>query len=189
MLYEQDINCLVPNVKQNGRWTQEEHVRFVKALQLFGRNWRKVEKFVGTRKGSQIRSHAQKYFLKLSQDGETASDSGGLIQSTEPESQSSQSSAPIPTGVQAYIKHLEGMNMKAYMHGMQVMQRALLHRMYLQAANGGNTPNAQFLNRGVYIKNQDPRHIVQPIPVKLIRPQPSFEMYTKEAPVKKIKVD
>lgn len=48
----------------NGRWTKEECQRFEEGLKKFGRNWKKVEAFVGTRSGTQIRSHAQKYFLK-----------------------------------------------------------------------------------------------------------------------------
>lgn len=31
----------------------------------FGKDWREVEKVVKTRTGSQVRSHAQKYFIKL----------------------------------------------------------------------------------------------------------------------------
>ena len=40
------------------------HLRFVDALNLFGKNWKKVEEQVASRSGAQIRSHAQKYFLK-----------------------------------------------------------------------------------------------------------------------------
>lgn len=35
------------------------------AIELYGKKWKKVEEFVGTRTGVQIRSHAQKYFNKL----------------------------------------------------------------------------------------------------------------------------
>ena len=51
-----------------GRWTPEEHKRFVEALKLYGKNWKKVEEHVKTRDGTQVRSHAQKYFAKLEKE-------------------------------------------------------------------------------------------------------------------------
>jgi len=57
--------------RTNGRWTKEEHNRFVEAIQLHGKNWKQVEDCVGTRTGAQIRSHAQKYFLKLEKEVKT----------------------------------------------------------------------------------------------------------------------
>lgn len=36
----------------------------MEALSLFGKNWRKVEDYIGTRTSAQARSHAQKYFGK-----------------------------------------------------------------------------------------------------------------------------
>lgn len=41
-----------------GRWTDEEHAKFLEALQLYGKNWNKVHKYVGTRTSAQTRSHA-----------------------------------------------------------------------------------------------------------------------------------
>ncbi len=49
----------------NGRWNKEEHIRFIKGCLLYGNNWKKVKKYVKTRSSAQIRSHAQKYLIKL----------------------------------------------------------------------------------------------------------------------------
>eukprot|EP01103_Thecamoeba_quadrilineata_P003591 TRINITY_DN13350_c0_g1_i1.p1 TRINITY_DN13350_c0_g1~~TRINITY_DN13350_c0_g1_i1.p1 ORF type:complete len:379 (+),score=70.06 TRINITY_DN13350_c0_g1_i1:122-1138(+) len=51
--------------KQREIWSDYEHSRFLQALHLFGRDWRKIEAHVVTKTVIQIRSHAQKYFLKL----------------------------------------------------------------------------------------------------------------------------
>ena len=52
-----------------GRWSKAEHKRFLEALNLYGKNWKKVQEYVGTRTTTQARSHAQKYFAKLEEKG------------------------------------------------------------------------------------------------------------------------
>ena len=47
------------NYKQ-GRWTKDEHEKFLEAIQIYGRDWKKVQYYVGTRSSTQARSHAQK---------------------------------------------------------------------------------------------------------------------------------
>jgi SHAQKYF class myb-like DNA-binding protein len=42
-----------------------EHCRFLEALKLFGKNWKKVQQHVQSRTSTQARSHAQKFFVKL----------------------------------------------------------------------------------------------------------------------------
>ncbi|XP_050116503.1 protein REVEILLE 8-like isoform X3 [Malus sylvestris] len=58
--------------KSRESWTDEEHDKFLEALQLFDRDWKKIEDFVGSKTVIQIRSHAQKYFLKVQKSGTTA---------------------------------------------------------------------------------------------------------------------
>ena len=54
------------NIKFNsGRWTKEEHNKFIKGLIKFGNDWKMVQKIIRTRSSSQSRSNAQKFFLKL----------------------------------------------------------------------------------------------------------------------------
>lgn len=55
--HEEDCN--------NGRWTKEEHIKFVEAILKYGNEWKDVQQFVGTRSSTQARSHAQKFFLKI----------------------------------------------------------------------------------------------------------------------------
>lgn len=50
---------------KGGKWTEEEHQRFLEAIELFGNIWKKVETYIGTRSTAQIRSHAQKHFRRL----------------------------------------------------------------------------------------------------------------------------
>lgn len=52
----------------SGRWTRKEHEAFLEGLEIYGREWKKVAQRIPTRTSAQIRSHAQKYFAKLSRD-------------------------------------------------------------------------------------------------------------------------
>lgn len=43
----------------------DEHFRFIEALQLYGKEWKRVQQHVGTRSSTQARSHAQSFLLSL----------------------------------------------------------------------------------------------------------------------------
>ncbi|ELP86424.1 hypothetical protein EIN_031250 [Entamoeba invadens IP1] len=49
-------------------WTDEEHSKFVEGLSLYHKDWRRIQQHVATKTVVQVRSHAQKYFMKLNQN-------------------------------------------------------------------------------------------------------------------------
>ncbi|KAI8921563.1 hypothetical protein BC831DRAFT_437696 [Entophlyctis helioformis] len=51
-----------------GKFSEDELVRFKEGLELYGREWNLLAKHIVTRDPNAIRSHAQKYFIKLFRD-------------------------------------------------------------------------------------------------------------------------
>jgi len=62
----------------HGRWTNQEHEMFVAALKIHGKKWKKVASMIKTRTAVQIRTHAQKYFIKMGKalNGDGVSEGG-----------------------------------------------------------------------------------------------------------------
>ena len=60
------------NSKVVGRWTNEEHKKFLEARCLYKNDWKLIEKYLGTRTAAQARSHAQKYFRRIKRAEERA---------------------------------------------------------------------------------------------------------------------
>ena len=56
------------NEYHTGRWSKEEHEKFIIGILSYGNEWKKVQKIIKTRSSTQARSHAQKYFLKLKKE-------------------------------------------------------------------------------------------------------------------------
>ena len=48
-----------------GRWSEEEHHKFLEGILEYGNEWKKVQNLIGTRSSTQARSHAQKFFLRI----------------------------------------------------------------------------------------------------------------------------
>lgn len=59
---------------QSRYWTPNEHKRFLEALQKFGaKDVRAIASYVGTRNATQVRTHAQKYFLRVAREAKAGS--------------------------------------------------------------------------------------------------------------------
>lgn len=67
--------------KSRESWTDKDHELFVEAIKLYERDWKKIAKHINVNNDSddrkektiiQIRSHAQKYFLKIEKLGNTS---------------------------------------------------------------------------------------------------------------------
>ena len=52
----------------NGRWTKDEQKRFAEAILKHRNNWKKIQNYVSSRNITQIRSHAQKFLMKLKEN-------------------------------------------------------------------------------------------------------------------------
>lgn len=58
-------------VERTGRWTRSEHELFLLGLEQHGKMWKRISDMIRTRSIVQIRTHAQKYFLKQSRENGT----------------------------------------------------------------------------------------------------------------------
>lgn len=56
-----------------GRWTAKEHAQFLEGYEKFGKDWKRIAEFMGTRSNVQCRTHAQKFFKKRSSSSESTS--------------------------------------------------------------------------------------------------------------------
>ncbi|KAJ2722386.1 hypothetical protein GGI07_003348 [Coemansia sp. Benny D115] len=59
---------VAPGQYRSGAYTDEEEIKFNEGLELYGRAWGDISAHVVTRDAKSIRSHAQKYFIKLFRD-------------------------------------------------------------------------------------------------------------------------
>lgn len=60
----------LPTGENTGRWTKDEHGKFLEGLRIYGKEWKKISNMIESRTVVQIRTHAQKYFQKLAKSAE-----------------------------------------------------------------------------------------------------------------------
>lgn len=69
---DSEYSCNFINHKQSkqsnnnynrGRWSLDEHNKFIEGLVKYGSFWKSIQKHISTRSPAQVRSHAQKFFL------------------------------------------------------------------------------------------------------------------------------
>lgn len=65
--------------ENTGRWTREEHNLFLRGLELHGKGWKKIAALIKSRTVVQIRTHAQKYFLKMHKARQDVDASGNFF--------------------------------------------------------------------------------------------------------------
>lgn len=74
--YEQD-RVKEKKKPQSRYWTPEEHQRFLEALQKYGhKDVKSISMHVSTRNATQVRTHAQKYFLRLERERRKKEEAG-----------------------------------------------------------------------------------------------------------------
>jgi len=61
-------SCSESENPNNGRWTKEEQKRFAEAVLKFGNDWKKIQNHISSRNLTQVRSHAQKFLMKLKEN-------------------------------------------------------------------------------------------------------------------------
>lgn len=65
-----------PTNTLTGRWTKDEHEKFLDGIRIYGKEWKKIASMIDTRTVVQIRTHAQKYFQKLAKKRNQALNGG-----------------------------------------------------------------------------------------------------------------
>mmetsp|Transcript_8529 Transcript_8529/g.12528 ORF Transcript_8529/g.12528 Transcript_8529/m.12528 type:complete len:162 (-) Transcript_8529:443-928(-) len=60
---------------QSRYWTSHEHKLFLEALRVYGhKDLKNISQYVGTRNMTQVRTHAQKYFMRLMKEAKRLND-------------------------------------------------------------------------------------------------------------------
>jgi SHAQKYF class myb-like DNA-binding protein len=125
--------------ENTGRWTAEEHRLFLQGLEQHGKGWKKIASLIKSRTVVQIRTHAQKYFQKLSKARQNG-DEGEVSM----EGRGGPTSVPSVTNSAAQSskrrRQTSGTKRKAIQSVVSSAQRQGKKIAAAQAASGTNKP-------------------------------------------------
>ena len=68
LLQKKTIKIKESNDSNGGRWNKEEKRLFAEAVLKYGNDWKKIQKHIISRNLTQVRSHAQKFLMKLKEN-------------------------------------------------------------------------------------------------------------------------
>jgi len=105
--------------KEREVWTEDEHKKFLEALEKFGKDWKQIEAYIGTKTLIQIRSHAQKHFTKQKDTN-----------SNDPPATTTTTTTTLPKAKRKYELHSDDMGDALFIPWMSTAD-ALSEKSYL----------------------------------------------------------
>uniref|UniRef100_A0A0E0K3Q3 Uncharacterized protein n=1 Tax=Oryza punctata TaxID=4537 RepID=A0A0E0K3Q3_ORYPU len=125
--------------KQREKWTDEEHRRFLEALQLHGRAWRRIQEHIGTKTAVQIRSHAQKFFSKVVRESSGSNTGSGGASAAAAAAAAIQIPPPRPKRKPAhpYPRKVDGAA-KKHVPALRQLEKPLLRMQSLSEQEDGS---------------------------------------------------
>lgn len=124
--------------RQAAWWSKSEHDLFLQALQEYGRNWKKIAEAVGTRTMAQVRSHGQKYFMKLERQRARMT-RRSLMDAPQPQAQRSERLLRENCILRNYIQTLASVNLAYLSEFRKAFQGEELAMLLEQSAMLANT--------------------------------------------------
>ncbi|KAL4467839.1 hypothetical protein ABPG74_013174 [Tetrahymena malaccensis] len=186
---------------QHGRWTKEEHQKFLEGLNIYGKNWKKVEEHIGTRTGAQIRSHAQKFFNRLEKEfgktniskdlnaNSTSAQQSQQVQQQKQQNQSSinQANSPLPNQLHSLQQSVPSQQLNFASAIQSDYAKHLLKNERQQDFYEDMTPMISHLNSSPESGDilQNPLHLISQNNSASINIKPALDLQVDGAPKKK----
>jgi SHAQKYF class myb-like DNA-binding protein len=115
---------------KTGRWSPSEHKLFIDGLKKYGKKWKKIKKLIPTRTLLQVRSHAQKFFLRMKEFKNVKNLNGKYL---NPKKVCDEYGNPKLNGTRMYIKQNDkNKSQRCYQQQMQQDQMQFMMQPIMQ---------------------------------------------------------